>query len=159
MSSAYGQIQKPESSEEIPSLNFTLKDGMNVVVQKYTQHTDKVTRELRQMLNDEIKAGCTYPQEQVLSGDEFCQYFLSSDAFIVTPAVDSPQVDVILGTFYIKPKLYFNFNLFLKVKFPGKMLTCLQRWICHACISSKQGSRESNGRSIQETCPNARVQG
>ena len=73
---------------------------------------------MHNVLNEIIKEGNTYPQEFPLSLEEFTNYFLSYDAFIVLTdegvkklrieeKEDSKEVitwdDKLLGMFYIKP--------------------------------------------------------
>jgi L-amino acid N-acyltransferase YncA len=67
------------------------------------------TARVRQMLNDIITEGFTYPQEHPLSEEEFAAYWLRGDAFVVRTTEAPPQVDtaeapgVIGGAFYLKP--------------------------------------------------------
>jgi len=54
---------------------------------------------VRELLNQVIVEGLTYPQANPLSETEFAAYWLVADAFVVRKIPDSE----VLGAFYIKP--------------------------------------------------------
>ena len=66
------------------------------------------TARVRQMLNNIIVEGSTYPQEYPLSEEEFAAYWLVGDAFVVRTTEAPPQTDTaeapgrIVGAFYLK---------------------------------------------------------
>ncbi|KAJ3330818.1 hypothetical protein HDU76_004786 [Blyttiomyces sp. JEL0837] len=100
MSSAYGRISAPSPGETLPlPLHYTLKDGEKVTVEQVQANADPAELDfLQTLLNEEINAGDTYPQEIPLNKDEFMAYFLSYSAFVVRSGQGK-----IMGTFYIKP--------------------------------------------------------
>ncbi len=96
MSSAYGPLTRSQDIAPLPlPLKDQLKDGtlVNVVHVDQSQH-----EALHELLNLEIRAGNSYPQEKELTLDEFRAYFLGGDAFSV---ID--KNGELLGAFYIKP--------------------------------------------------------
>ncbi|KAI8591152.1 hypothetical protein BDZ88DRAFT_68354 [Geranomyces variabilis] len=128
MSSAYGTLAAPRQSSLTPlplPIPITLKDGSQARVARFDGTADApLLDSLRALMNAEIAAGNTYPQEEQLSEQEFQQYFLSNDAFVVkrakkmrlgsekegrgnTGGEETEQVDggeeEALGMFYIKP--------------------------------------------------------
>ncbi|KAI8920758.1 acyl-CoA N-acyltransferase [Powellomyces hirtus] len=102
MSTAYGSISKPVARGELPlPLDIALKDGSLASVTSFDPAEDvDLLPNLRRLMNAEIAAGNTYPQEEQLSEEAFAQYFLSNDAFIVRRREKSGEV---LGMFYVKP--------------------------------------------------------
>ncbi|KAJ3063475.1 hypothetical protein HDU98_000728 [Podochytrium sp. JEL0797] len=103
MSSAYGSIATPQLIAPLPlPIKATLKDGTPVQVVQVPDASAisqaQLTR-LNALLNAEIAAGNSYPQEHELNENEFKNYFLSATAFMVT----SEDGQTIMGTFYIKP--------------------------------------------------------
>lgn len=62
---------------------------------------------VRNLLNQVVEEGVSYPQSQPLSVEEFANYWLKSDAFVVrgpsATGADQPSPDQIVGAFYLKP--------------------------------------------------------
>ncbi|KND01590.1 uncharacterized protein SPPG_03388 [Spizellomyces punctatus DAOM BR117] len=100
MASAYGAISGPQSRAELPlPMQLTLKDGFTATLSRVESFDTELTERIRLLLNAEIEAGNTYPQEEALDEASFANYFLSGDAFAVRRNSDHE----LLGTFYIKP--------------------------------------------------------
>jgi hypothetical protein len=96
MSSAYGALQRSKDISPLPlPLEDTLKDGSLVRVVSVDESQHEI---LHALLNHELRAGDSYPQEGELSLDQFRAYFLNGDAFSVVD-LDGE----VLGAFYIKP--------------------------------------------------------
>jgi L-amino acid N-acyltransferase YncA len=62
---------------------------------------------VRDMLNDVVLEGSSYPQSVPLSAEEFARYWLPGDAFVVrrhraSTSISSPSPAVV-GAFYLKP--------------------------------------------------------
>ncbi|KAI8912770.1 acyl-CoA N-acyltransferase [Gorgonomyces haynaldii] len=94
MSSAYGQIQKPKQRAELPlPIKGTLKNGQHYqIVRAGPEHLDQCFA----IFNSVVEEGNTYPQEFQLNLEQFKQYFLSADAFVLI-------TDSVMGAFYVKP--------------------------------------------------------
>ncbi|KAJ3170933.1 hypothetical protein HDU87_008635 [Geranomyces variabilis] len=112
MSSAYGTLAAPRPNTATPPLplpiHVTLKDGSPARVTRFDVNGDApLLDSLHALMNAEIAAGNTYPQEELLSEQGFQQYFLSNDAFVVKRRTKTEQEDSgkeeALGMFYIKP--------------------------------------------------------
>jgi hypothetical protein len=121
MSSAYGKIDRSSSYDAtklalLLPMETTTKYNRLVSIHSFAslveQTTDKVRlmSYLQDLLNQEIQFGNTYPQKYTLDINEFKNYFLSADAFIVinggtnqTNVLLNHLEENILGTFYIKP--------------------------------------------------------
>ena len=107
MSSAYGKIIRKsqgltkDSNDELGmnSMRFMLLNSGKEV--KLTRALDCHTDQLYDLLNHEITNGTTYPQETELNTDEFKNYFLSYDCFVVSYAKGEDAT--VLGTFYVTP--------------------------------------------------------
>ncbi|KAJ3008161.1 hypothetical protein HKX48_008728 [Thoreauomyces humboldtii] len=102
MSSAYGRIATPSATPvDLPlPIPLELKKSRHATLSRYdaASHARHLPA-LRALLNDEISAGNTYPQEEELTEEGFEAYFLAYEAFVVTSQGD----DDILGCFYVKP--------------------------------------------------------
>jgi L-amino acid N-acyltransferase YncA len=94
-----------------------LKSGREVVLDSYKE-TD--IPELYSIFQQVIEEGQTYPQETAGSEEDFRQYYLSHDAFVLRDK-DSKEV---LGGFYVKPN------------FPGR-----SSHICNAGFIVKESCR------------------
>lgn len=104
MSSAYGNIARPGDSAVDPlarllPMSTTLPDSSTPVsVVRLTKDSPPaVLSTVMDMLNAEIEAGNSYPQETQLDLPGFLAYFLSHDAFAVLSNSE------VAGAFYIKP--------------------------------------------------------
>lgn len=84
-------------------LRRKLKNGILVELDwMHPQEKDAV----RELLNNVINEGKTYPQTQPLSEIEFASYWLNQDAFVVRAVVDTENQnvsDTLYGAFYLKP--------------------------------------------------------
>ncbi|KAH3766149.1 acyl-CoA N-acyltransferase [Pelomyxa schiedti] len=101
MSTAYGTPAKYNPDAPRVDLSLPWRDvlpnvGPVILCRMESQHIPVV----RDILNFEIEQGNSYPQENPLSTEEFCNYFLSHEAFVLCH--DVMQRDVI-GAFYVKP--------------------------------------------------------
>ncbi|KAJ3160194.1 hypothetical protein HDU86_001030 [Geranomyces michiganensis] len=117
MSSAYGTLQAPRQSLQATAplplpLDITLKDSSLARITRYDAAADaSLLAALRVMMNAEIAAGNTYPQEEEMTEQAFLQYFLSNEAFVVRRRKKRKEEDEengkeeeeALGMFYIKP--------------------------------------------------------
>lgn len=91
---------------QLPLLKI-LKDGTTVALDSMRlQEQDAV----RNLLNEFIVEGQTYPQAQPLSQEEFAAYWMSRDAFVVRAVQetraegdDGQEQAEVLGAFYLKP--------------------------------------------------------
>ncbi|KAJ8096697.1 hypothetical protein POJ06DRAFT_203657 [Lipomyces tetrasporus] len=128
------RVRAAGSSPFIPPAHVTLRDGRAATIYAFfrsddeteikvctsaveqrvipAQHVDNVIRVLGDILNREIEDGQTYPQDELLSFNEFNSYWFA--AFVAVLVLDSPAgvpetftfddaEDRVLGTFYIKP--------------------------------------------------------
>jgi antitoxin component YwqK of YwqJK toxin-antitoxin module len=136
MSSAYGKIDRPKENNSakleslLPIESRTKYDklvsvhSLTIVLQQ-NENESKLISYLQDLLNKEIEAGNTYPQNKALNASEFKNYFLSGDAFIVvnggkifsTDFYDNLEENI-LGTFYIKPNFpgrcsHVRINMFI----------------------------------------------
>ncbi|KAI9151213.1 hypothetical protein H9P43_009828 [Blastocladiella emersonii ATCC 22665] len=129
MSSAYGAIAGPKVdginlSPVLAQLRFPspTAGGQDIAIARVEAsslpHTSPLFAYLQGLLNAEIAAGNTYPQEHHLDAAGFAAYFLSAAAFLavlVPPSHETPSWSTIVrwdmdqirasiaGTFYIKP--------------------------------------------------------
>ncbi|KAI8079013.1 uncharacterized protein B0P05DRAFT_470367 [Gilbertella persicaria] len=112
MSTAYGKIPKPASSVDLDSIlpiKKVLRDGTEGIIQKVDPNNKSLVDYLHARFNAEIEAGSTYPQENLLDEQGFRDYFLGSDAFVMSadsliePGVEYDWQDKVVGMFYIKP--------------------------------------------------------
>ena len=121
MSSAYGKIERPKTYDaaklqSLLPIQRTTKTNRIISVHSLASllDNDEVTSRLlsylRDLLDDEIQSGNTFPQQYLLSLSEFQNYFLAGDTFL---ALDGDKTqskesldnleDRVLGTFYVKP--------------------------------------------------------
>ncbi|KAI9363690.1 hypothetical protein BD770DRAFT_380162 [Pilaira anomala] len=112
MSTAYGKIPKPKTSTDLDSIlpiKKVLRNNQVAFIQKVDPNNASLVDYLHLRFNDEIEAGSTYPQENLLDEQQFRDYFLGSDAFvmskdsIIDPNTTYDWNDKIIGMFYIKP--------------------------------------------------------
>jgi hypothetical protein len=83
-------------------MSTTLSSGLPVSVLRVTHASPpEVLSTVHELLNTEIRAGNSYPQENELSLDQFLAYFLSHDAFVVVNG--RPESTETVGAFYVKP--------------------------------------------------------
>jgi hypothetical protein len=108
-----------ESSTNVTLFRIASKDEtLDSTSETYTLSGAKhasLVEAMHQVFNDEVERGDTYPQEFVLSNEEFEGYFFSGDAFVLikgrhdqalaVDARDKPKDwnQDLLGFFYIKP--------------------------------------------------------
>lgn len=78
--------------------------GTQVRIVRVDRNDEAQLAQLHAMLNHEIRAGDTYPQEHEMNVEEWGKYFLSAEAFVVVKGGpgEEPGKEV-FGTFYIKP--------------------------------------------------------
>jgi ribosomal protein S18 acetylase RimI-like enzyme len=103
MTSAYGTLVKPNTAivlDSILPVKDCLTSGKPVVITTVDRNNERQVAVIHDLLNEEIRAGNSYPQEHELSRQQFEDYFLSADAFVVTNEQDH---SVVYGVFYIKP--------------------------------------------------------
>ncbi|ORY90396.1 hypothetical protein BCR43DRAFT_499242 [Syncephalastrum racemosum] len=112
MSSAYGKIPKPAAAADLSHIlpiEKTLRNGSRAVLQAVDPSNAELVKHLHQLFNGEIEAGSTYPQEFPLSEEQFNDYFLGYDAFVLSkdgpiePGQSYDWNDKILGMYYVKP--------------------------------------------------------
>ncbi|KAI9470688.1 MAG: hypothetical protein EXX96DRAFT_622893 [Benjaminiella poitrasii] len=112
MSSAYGKIPKPKTVTDLGTIlpiPKTLRDGTECVIQQVDPNNKSLVDYLHAGFNAELEAGSTYPQENLLDEQQFKDYFLGYDAFVMTKdgVIDSQTAynwdDKVVGMFYIKP--------------------------------------------------------
>ncbi|KAI8985258.1 hypothetical protein BDB01DRAFT_859962 [Pilobolus umbonatus] len=111
MSSAYGKILKPNHDTSTLKALLPIKKVLRNGVQGYIQQVDSTNQSLVNYLhirfNQEIESGSTYPQEDLLDNQQFRDYFLGYDAFVMSKDSvihkDDKWEDKIIGMFYIKP--------------------------------------------------------
>ncbi|CEG68819.1 hypothetical protein RMATCC62417_05005 [Rhizopus microsporus] len=112
MSSAYGRIPKPQGTSDLSTIlpiKKVLRNGIEGYIQQVDPNNKHLVDYLHSRFNKEIEDGSTYPQENTLNEQEFRDYFLGYDAFvmskdgIIEPQVDYDWTDKIIGMFYIKP--------------------------------------------------------
>ncbi|CAO3655810.1 unnamed protein product [Mucor fragilis] len=112
MSTAYGKIPKPATAIDLDTIlpiHKTLRDGSEGLIQKVDPNNKPLVDFLHARFNAEIEDGSTYPQENLLNEQQFRDYFLGSDAFvmskdgIIEPNTAYNWEDKIVGMFYIKP--------------------------------------------------------
>jgi hypothetical protein len=96
MSSAYGKIPQPQSTGNMPTLQYTLKNNQKLTVSLLDPNNTAAVNTLNDIFNQIVLEGMTYPQEEPMDHDSFNQYFLSYKCFVAT--TDKP-----VGAFYIKP--------------------------------------------------------
>lgn len=87
--------KKSKTLDWLPLQNIKVSDSLTNCEFDYVKESEHET--IQHLLNDEIEAGNTYPQENQLSLAEFKQYFLAADAFVLR------HQGKIVGTFYVKP--------------------------------------------------------
>ncbi|KAJ3148162.1 hypothetical protein HK101_002177 [Irineochytrium annulatum] len=133
MDKLYGKLTGPKLAEgegARPALPLPiedkLKDGTRVVVTAVTgEESEEQMAFMQELLNVELRAGNTYPFEDVMDRPAFLAYFLSHNAFKVTTAADPTKI---LGIFYIKPN------------FPGRAN--------HVCNGGFLTSADQRGRGV-----------
>ncbi|KAI9264473.1 hypothetical protein BY458DRAFT_514147 [Sporodiniella umbellata] len=112
MSTAYGTIPKPQSQTDVDRLlpiRKELKDGSIGYIQKVDRTNQALVDYLHQRFNQELEAGSTYPQEDLMDREQFQSYFLGYDAFVMSketeiePGQSYNLQEKIVGMFYIKP--------------------------------------------------------
>ncbi|ORE03524.1 hypothetical protein BCV72DRAFT_244311 [Rhizopus microsporus var. microsporus] len=112
MSSAYGRIPKPQGTSDLSAIlpiKKILRNGIEGYIQQVDPNNKPLVDYLHSRFNKEIEDGSTYPQENTLNVQEFRDYFLGYDAFvmskdgIIEPQVDYDWTDKVIGMFYIKP--------------------------------------------------------
>ncbi|GAA5808019.1 hypothetical protein MFLAVUS_001401 [Mucor flavus] len=112
MSTAYGKIPKPESSTDLDAIlpiEKVLRNDQQGFIQRVDSNNSSLVDYLHLRFNAEIEGGSTYPQENLLDKQQFRDYFLGSDAFvmskesIIDPNTTYDWNDKIIGMFYIKP--------------------------------------------------------
>jgi len=90
--------QRPlEKVKQYLPLNTFLKDGIETILSLCESEQDH--RELNRILNEIIEDGISYPQENPLNFEEFSQYYLTNEVFILK----FKETEEIIGSFYIKP--------------------------------------------------------
>ncbi|XP_077865115.1 uncharacterized protein LOC144351280 [Saccoglossus kowalevskii] len=93
-------IAKKKNTDEKPfdylPKFHTLRDGTEVILDYYDNQDEEETYRI---LKDIVDDGQSYPQETMETIQEFKDYYLSHDAFVVRQA----QTAEVLGAFYIKP--------------------------------------------------------
>ena len=113
-------------------VTIELKDGTKATLQ---QARESDYEEMREMLNETIEEGLSYPQLNTLDPLQFKAYFLSHFAFSVTVKKEEGgeggkegEKEKVIGCFYIKPN------------FPGR-----SSHICNGGFITKKGWR---GRGV-----------
>lgn len=92
-------IQKNQS--HILPLIYSLKDGKtNVTVERVSNSGD--IEQIRAIFNEVLEEGDTYPQYGPFDLQQFTDYYLSHDAYLVKLQNESTNQNVI-GSVYIKP--------------------------------------------------------
>ena len=92
--------KNPAELAGVLPITGVLKNGVEYILDQVSQEDLETCKEL---LNEAIKEGMSYPQEKQLDDQGFRAYFLSHDAFCLkVKKVDG--CSCVLGTFYIKPK-------------------------------------------------------
>ncbi|KAI8991059.1 hypothetical protein BDF20DRAFT_842420 [Mycotypha africana] len=112
MSSAYGKIPKPTLMTDLNTvlpISNTLRNGTKTMIQKVDAENKSLCAYLHARFNAELEAGSTYPQEELLNDQQFRDYFLAYDAFVmakdglIEPNTNYDWDDKVVGMFYIKP--------------------------------------------------------
>ncbi|KAI8642711.1 hypothetical protein BD408DRAFT_443252 [Parasitella parasitica] len=112
MSTAYGKIPKPVTTvdlEAILPISKILRNGTEGLIQKVDSSNKPLVDHLHARFNQEIEDGSTYPQENLLDEKQFRDYFLGSDAFVMSldglidPNTAYNWDKKVVGMFYIKP--------------------------------------------------------
>jgi hypothetical protein len=84
------------------------------------QLSTKIISILQQELNGEIQRGDTYPMEELMDFDKFVSYWFGTFAAVILEGkpedhgdltVERDWMDLVLGTFYIKPNYPGRFNV------------------------------------------------
>jgi RimJ/RimL family protein N-acetyltransferase len=160
MSSAYGKIQKPTSTSSslssfLPYITTlpTINNPVTLTSITLNSPSSSLISHMHNVFNEIVKEGNTYPQEFPLSLEEFINYFLSYDAFIVLSdegikklkKIEESKIDddiwneEFLGMFYVKPnypgRCSHVCNLDIISRFYFKILTKtnhFQQKICNA---------------------------
>jgi L-amino acid N-acyltransferase YncA len=100
---------------------------------------------VREMLNDIVQEGMSYPQSVPLSPSEFDRYWRQADAFVVRRQAVSDSETVpsagILGAFYLKPN------------FPGRCSHIANAGFIVAPMARGQGIGRLMGETMLELAP------
>ncbi|KAI9318217.1 acyl-CoA N-acyltransferase [Dichotomocladium elegans] len=112
MSSAYGKIPKPATTislNNILPITKKLRNGTEGTLQSVDPTNADLVGHLFALFNDELERGSTYPQEERMTFEQFKDYFLGYDAFVMTkdgaiePGQSYDYEDKVLGMYYVKP--------------------------------------------------------
>ncbi|KAL8284238.1 hypothetical protein RQP46_004987 [Phenoliferia psychrophenolica] len=89
--SAYGAIKRPAAATGTPTpVSFLLPSSKTMTVFACTRQSvdDNLVAYLTRVFNDVIEEGRTYPQKDVLTEEEFANYFFSHDCFVALLNLD-----------------------------------------------------------------------
>ena len=118
MSSAYGAL---DSKIQLPTalpLTDSLKDGKLVTIRALEKESE--AQQLHQLLNDIIREGETYPHENILTFQQFDQYFktgfvcIDSNERVLggTTTIFYKVTDVLLNCYRILHQTKFSRSMF-----------------------------------------------
>ncbi len=101
---AYVIEKRQRDLEKVKSLlpiASTLKNNIEVELDLLSNNeANEVDRsELNRILNESIEEGNAYPQESILSKDQFAAYYLTHEVFVLK----IKETKQIVGAFYVKP--------------------------------------------------------
>ncbi|KAI8385020.1 uncharacterized protein BYT42DRAFT_544819 [Radiomyces spectabilis] len=149
MSTAYGKIPKPEAAVSIDAIlpiTKKLKNGKNAYLQAIDTTNQPLVTHLQALFNQAIEDGSTYPQEYPLGEQQFMDYFLGYDAFVLATEIIDRNKDydfdnVVIGMYYVKPN------------YPGRCSHICNAGFITSISFRGQGGGMAMGETLLTTAP------